>query len=67
MRHLKQKVVPKSLFVLVHNQFRSHLSLFLKACNPKIFIAVDESPIFRDSLHVVTHHVQVGASSCGFK
>ncbi len=39
------------------------LTLFLKAHKPNVYIAVDESPIFRDSLHMVTHHVQVGAAS----
>ncbi|MEI4769185.1 2-succinyl-5-enolpyruvyl-6-hydroxy-3-cyclohexene-1-carboxylic-acid synthase [Psychrobacillus sp. FJAT-51614] len=39
------------------------LTQFLKACKPNVFIAVDESTIFRDSLHIVTHHAQVEAAS----
>ena len=39
------------------------LMLYLKACKPNVFMAVDESPIFRDSLHIATHHVQVEAES----
>ncbi|MCM3742535.1 2-succinyl-5-enolpyruvyl-6-hydroxy-3-cyclohexene-1-carboxylic-acid synthase [Sporosarcina luteola] len=34
------------------------LSLFLKKHRPEVFAAVDESPEFRDSLGVVTHHLQ---------
>lgn len=34
------------------------LSLFLKDLQPNTYIAVDEDPLFRDSLGVVTHHVQ---------
>ncbi|MFC5602348.1 2-succinyl-5-enolpyruvyl-6-hydroxy-3-cyclohexene-1-carboxylic-acid synthase [Sporosarcina koreensis] len=39
------------------------LSLFLKKCRPEVFIAVDESPEFRDSLGVVTHHLQCSPES----
>lgn len=39
------------------------LTLFLKAYKPNVYIAVDESPIFRDSMHIVTHHIQVGAAT----
>ncbi|ALC84636.1 2-succinyl-5-enolpyruvyl-6-hydroxy-3-cyclohexene-1-carboxylate synthase [Bacillus sp. FJAT-22090] len=39
------------------------LTQFLKACKPNVFIAVDESSVFRDSLHIVTQHVQVGAAT----
>ncbi|WP_313894470.1 2-succinyl-5-enolpyruvyl-6-hydroxy-3-cyclohexene-1-carboxylic-acid synthase [Psychrobacillus sp.] len=39
------------------------LTLFLKASKPKVYVVVDESSIFRDSIHLVTHHVQVGAAS----
>ena len=59
----KEKVVPQVVIRFGAQPVSKPLSLFLKACNPKIFIAVDESPIFRDSLQVVTHHIQVGASS----
>lgn len=43
------------------------LMLFLKSCIPSVFIVVDESPIFRDSLHLATHHVQVEAESLWIK
>jgi len=39
------------------------LMLFLKQCKPAVFMVVDESPLFRDSLHLATHHVQVEAKS----
>jgi len=34
------------------------LSLFLKDCRPECYIVIDEDPLFRDSLGVVTHHIQ---------
>lgn len=43
------------------------LMLYLKAIKPKVYIVADESPIFRDSLHIVTHHVQVEAQSLWIK
>src|SRR5690606_31040522 len=39
------------------------LSLFLKKVRPTVFIAVDEAPEFRDSLGVVTHHLQASPES----
>lgn len=39
------------------------LMLYLKSHKPEIYIIVDESPVFRDSLHIATHHVQVAAES----
>ncbi|GEN83871.1 2-succinyl-5-enolpyruvyl-6-hydroxy-3-cyclohexene- 1-carboxylate synthase [Sporosarcina luteola] len=39
------------------------LMLFLKHNRPNVFIAVDESPEFRDSLGVVTHHLQTSPES----
>lgn len=39
------------------------LSLFLKKFRPTVFIAVDEAPEFRDSLGVVTHHLQASPES----
>ena len=52
MRHLKTKVVPQVVIRFGAQPVSKPLSLFLQACNPKIVIAVDESPIFRDSLQV---------------
>ncbi|QUG42468.1 2-succinyl-5-enolpyruvyl-6-hydroxy-3-cyclohexene-1-carboxylic-acid synthase [Psychrobacillus sp. INOP01] len=43
------------------------LMLFLKSCKPEVFIVADESPLFRDSLHIATHHVQVEAESLWIK
>ncbi|MFJ7827161.1 2-succinyl-5-enolpyruvyl-6-hydroxy-3-cyclohexene-1-carboxylic-acid synthase [Psychrobacillus sp. NPDC096623] len=43
------------------------LMLYLKALKPEIYIVVDESPIYRDSLHIATHHVQVEAQSLWIK
>jgi 2-succinyl-5-enolpyruvyl-6-hydroxy-3-cyclohexene-1-carboxylate synthase len=34
------------------------LSLFLKEYQPASYIVIDENPLFRDSLGVVTHHIQ---------
>ncbi|HSO58606.1 MAG TPA: 2-succinyl-5-enolpyruvyl-6-hydroxy-3-cyclohexene-1-carboxylic-acid synthase [Paenisporosarcina sp.] len=34
------------------------LSLFLKEYQPESYIVIDEDPLFRDSLGVVTHHIQ---------
>ncbi|MFJ7936347.1 2-succinyl-5-enolpyruvyl-6-hydroxy-3-cyclohexene-1-carboxylic-acid synthase [Sporosarcina sp. NPDC096371] len=39
------------------------LSLFLKKVRPSTFIAVDESPEFRDSLGIVTHHIQTSVEN----
>ena len=39
------------------------LSLFLKNNPPTVYIAIDEAPEFRDSLGVVTHHLQVPPDS----
>ncbi len=38
------------------------LMQFIQGIKPKVYIAVDESPLFRDPSHVVTHHVQVTPS-----
>jgi len=43
------------------------LMLYLKACKPAVCMVVDESPLFRDSLHIATHHVQVEAESLWVK
>ncbi len=39
------------------------LMQYLQYVKPSIFLAVDESPLFRDPMHVVTHHAQVNPSS----
>lgn len=59
----KDYVVPKVVVRFGAQPVSKPLTQFLKACRPTVFIVVDESPIFRDSLHIVTHHVQVGAAS----
>ncbi|MFF2755423.1 2-succinyl-5-enolpyruvyl-6-hydroxy-3-cyclohexene-1-carboxylic-acid synthase [Psychrobacillus sp. NPDC058041] len=59
----KDFVVPNVVVRFGAQPVSKPLTQFLKACKPAVYIAVDEDPIFRDSLHIVTHHVQVGASS----
>ncbi|QFF99782.1 2-succinyl-5-enolpyruvyl-6-hydroxy-3-cyclohexene-1-carboxylic-acid synthase [Psychrobacillus glaciei] len=59
----KDFVVPDVVVRFGAQPVSKPLTQFLKACKPTVFIAVDESPIFRDSLHIVTHHIQVGATS----
>ena len=59
----KKVAVPKVVIRFGAQPVSKPLTLYLKACKPEVFIVADESPIFRDSLHIVTHHVQVGAES----
>ncbi|MCG7342516.1 2-succinyl-5-enolpyruvyl-6-hydroxy-3-cyclohexene-1-carboxylic-acid synthase [Sporosarcina sp. ACRSL] len=53
------KAVPDTVIRFGAQPVSKPLSLFLKKYRPKVFIAVDESPEFRDSLGVVTHHLQL--------
>ena len=55
----KQTAIPNVVIRFGAQPVSKPLTLFLKACKPEVFIVVDESPLFRDSIHVVTHHVQV--------
>lgn len=59
----KQIAVPNVVIRFGAQPVSKPLTLFLKACKPDVYIVVDESPIFRDSIHIVTHHVQVDANS----
>lgn len=59
----KKVAIPKVVVRFGAQPVSKPLTLYLKACKPEVFIVADESPIFRDSLHIVTHHVQVGAES----
>ncbi|MFX3675060.1 MAG: 2-succinyl-5-enolpyruvyl-6-hydroxy-3-cyclohexene-1-carboxylic-acid synthase [Paenisporosarcina sp.] len=54
----KQSVVPDVVIRFGPQPVSKPLSLYLKSIVPKIYIAVDEDPLFRDSLGVVTHHIQ---------
>lgn len=59
----KQSAIPEVVIRFGAQPVSKPLMKFLEANPPKTFIAVDESSLFRDSLHVVTHHLQVRASS----
>ena len=52
------KVIPDSVIRFGTQPVSKPLSLYLKKVRPSTVIAVDESPEFRDSLGVVTHHIQ---------
>lgn len=52
------KVMPKTVIRFGAQPVSKSLSLYLKKVRPTTVIAVDESPEFRDSLGVVTHHIQ---------
>ncbi|MGB3260553.1 2-succinyl-5-enolpyruvyl-6-hydroxy-3-cyclohexene-1-carboxylic-acid synthase [Paenisporosarcina sp.] len=55
--HFKQTVIPDVVIRFGAQPVSKPLSLYLKEVQPEIYIAVDEDPMFRDSLGVVTHHV----------
>ncbi|WP_432360140.1 2-succinyl-5-enolpyruvyl-6-hydroxy-3-cyclohexene-1-carboxylic-acid synthase [Sporosarcina sp. UB5] len=57
------KVVPNTVIRFGAQPVSKPLSLFLKHYRPSVFIAVDESPEFRDSLGIVTHHLQSSPES----
>ncbi|TQR18042.1 2-succinyl-5-enolpyruvyl-6-hydroxy-3-cyclohexene-1-carboxylic-acid synthase [Psychrobacillus vulpis] len=59
----KDSVIPDVVIRFGAQPVSKPLTQFLKGCKPKVFVAVDESSLFRDSIHVVTHHVQVAAAS----
>lgn len=52
------KVIPDTVIRLGAQPVSKPLSLYLKKVRPHTVIAIDESPEFRDSLGVVTHHIQ---------
>lgn len=53
-----EKAVPDTVIRFGAQPVAKPLSLFLKKVRPATVIAVDESPEFRDSLGIVTHHIQ---------
>ena len=59
----KQIAIPDVVIRFGAQPVSKPLTLFLKACKPDVYLVVDESPLFRDSIHVVTHHAQVEANS----
>ncbi len=59
----KEVAVPEVVIRFGAQPVSKPLVKFLEAHQPETFIAVDESPLFRDSIHIVTHHIQVDASS----
>ncbi|MCM3710254.1 2-succinyl-5-enolpyruvyl-6-hydroxy-3-cyclohexene-1-carboxylic-acid synthase [Sporosarcina luteola] len=54
----QSEAVPDTVIRFGAQPVSKPLSLFLKKHRPEVFAAVDESPEFRDSLGVVTHHLQ---------
>ena len=52
------KVNPTTVIRFGAQPVSKPLSLYLKKVRPSTFIAVDESAEFRDSLGIVTHHIQ---------
>lgn len=53
-----EKVIPETVIRFGAQPVSKSLSLYLQKIRPSTFIAVDESAEFRDSLGVVTHHIQ---------
>ncbi|MCG7335980.1 2-succinyl-5-enolpyruvyl-6-hydroxy-3-cyclohexene-1-carboxylic-acid synthase [Sporosarcina sp. ACRSM] len=59
----KENAVPTTVLRFGAQPVAKPLSLFLKKAKPAVVIAVDESPEFRDSLGIVTHHIQASPTS----
>ena len=59
----QSKAVPDTVIRFGAQPVSKPLTLFLKKCRPTVFVAVDEAPEFRDSLGVVTHHLQTSPQS----
>lgn len=55
--HFAQSMIPEVVIRFGAQPVSKPLTLFLKTYQPKTFIIVDENPVFRDSLGVVTHHI----------
>jgi 2-succinyl-5-enolpyruvyl-6-hydroxy-3-cyclohexene-1-carboxylate synthase len=55
--NFKKAVNPELVLRFGAQPVSKPLSLFLKASRPAIYIVIDEDPLFRDSLGVVTHHI----------
>ncbi|QTD42668.1 2-succinyl-5-enolpyruvyl-6-hydroxy-3-cyclohexene-1-carboxylic-acid synthase [Sporosarcina sp. Te-1] len=52
------QAVPDTVIRFGAQPISKPLSLYLKNSRPATYLAVDESPFFRDSIGVVTHHIQ---------
>ncbi|KAA0964789.1 2-succinyl-5-enolpyruvyl-6-hydroxy-3-cyclohexene-1-carboxylic-acid synthase [Sporosarcina sp. ANT_H38] len=59
----KEKAAPDTVIRFGAQPVAKPLSLYLKKVRPATVIAVDESPEFRDSLGVVTHHIQTSCET----
>lgn len=57
------KVIPDTVIRFGAQPVSKSLTLYLKKVRPSTVIAVDESPEFRDSLGVVTHHIQTASEA----
>lgn len=53
-----KEVVPHTVIRFGAQPVSKPLSLYLKKIRPETYITVDDTPEFRDSLSVVTHHIQ---------
>jgi 2-succinyl-5-enolpyruvyl-6-hydroxy-3-cyclohexene-1-carboxylate synthase len=53
----KNEVHPDAVIRFGTQPVSKPLSIYLKTIRPNIFIVVDENPLFRDSLGVVTQHI----------
>ena len=58
-----EKAIPDTVIRFGAQPVSKPLSLYLKKVRPATVIAVDESPEFRDSLGVVTHHIQTSSEA----
>ena len=56
--NFKKAVHPELVIRFGAQPVSKPLSLFLKEYQPASYIVIDEDPLFRDSLGVVTHHIQ---------
>lgn len=52
------KVLPDTVVRFGAQPVSKSLALYLKKACPNVYIAVDDTPEFRDSLNLVTHHIQ---------
>lgn len=54
----REKVIPQTVIRFGAQPVSKPLSLYLKDNPPETYIVVDDTPEFRDSLSIVTHHIQ---------
>ena len=57
------KVLPDTVIRFGAQPVSKSLSLYLKKVRPSTYIAVDDTPEFRDSLNLVTHHIQASSEA----